>query len=242
MVESTNTPEAPQTVATFTPSPTLAPEYTSTPTPTNTPTPKPTHTPTPTATSTATPVPYIVTENANVRSGPGTAFAIVGSREQGSTLTPLARTFDNEWIQIGNTEWIWSGLVTGKIEQLNVAQNIPSTPTLIPTSTPSSSIPVFTVDDLYNFDDDELDKISKKTIGVVGQFTGFYYWDDGDVDIQLAQSSWQLDCRVFSHDIPELPHLKYGDVITVLGIIDTNQSWLWIVLDPCVFFKKYQDS
>lgn len=117
-------------MATFTATPQQQTPRTLTPTPTNTPHP----------TTTATPTLYVVNSNANVRSGPGTAFPIVGSQEQGDTLTPVARTADGEWLQIGSTEWIWTGLVDGNIAAIQVTHNIPISPTVTPTPLPTSTI------------------------------------------------------------------------------------------------------
>ena len=127
---------APQAVATFTstpspPTPTVI--LTATPIPKPTRTPRPTRIPLPVAT--VTPIPYIVNNNANVRNGPGTNYSIVGSRQQGDILIPVARTTDGEWIQISSVEWIWAGLVDGNIAILPVTHNIPAAPTATPQPT-----------------------------------------------------------------------------------------------------------
>ena len=130
----------PEPMATFTP--VAEPTPTRTPWLKNTPTFTPQVLPTPTPTATVTPVPsptpmpaYVVNNAANIRSGPGTDFKVVGSRNQGHVLNPLARTNDGQWIQIGVGKWIWSGLVTGNIERIAVTHNIPILPTPIPTAT-----------------------------------------------------------------------------------------------------------
>ena len=93
----------------------------------------------PTATATrqptVTPTPeYYVTGGANLRSGPGTNYDIVGGRQPNDVLSPIARTADGEWIQIGQNVWIWSGLVEGNIESLLVTSDLPAAP--VPTATP----------------------------------------------------------------------------------------------------------
>ena len=90
------------------------------PVPTN-PTATATATRRPTATATrqptVTPIPeYYVTGSANLRSGPGTNYDIVGGRQPNDILSPIARTADGEWIQIAENIWIWSGLVEGDVE------------------------------------------------------------------------------------------------------------------------------
>lgn len=93
----------------------------------------------PTATTTrqptVTPTPdYYVTGRANLRSGPGTNYDIVGGRQPNDVLSPIARTADGEWIQIDQNVWIWFGLVEGNVESLPVTSDLPaaSEPTDIP--------------------------------------------------------------------------------------------------------------
>ncbi len=113
----------------MTPAPTLtttaAPSRTATLAPSATPTPAATWTPlsaaTPTATATALPPmatstpegPAVqIQANANLRSGPGTAYPVIGAARTGQLLPVLGQTDD--WWQIalaGRTGWIWSALV-----------------------------------------------------------------------------------------------------------------------------------
>ena len=149
----------PVPIATFTP--VVTPTATRTPWLKNTPTSTPQITPTPTATVTPVPSPtqtsaYVVNNTANVRSGPSTDFNIVGSREQGHVIKPLARTEDGSWIQIGDTEWIWSGLVTGSIDSITVTYDLPTLPTPVPTATdvPIENFhPFCTTDEFFQYTD-----------------------------------------------------------------------------------------
>ena len=87
---------------------------------------------------TVTPSPeYYVTGSANLRSGPGTDYDIVGGRQLNDVLFPIARTADGEWIQIDENIWIWSGLVEGNVEKL------PMMLTPVPTAT-RPPLPTFT--------------------------------------------------------------------------------------------------
>ena len=61
---------------------------------------------------------FSVKDDANVRSGPGTNYKIIGSRKSGDVLVPIAKTVDREWLQLDQDSWIWSGLVAGEIESL----------------------------------------------------------------------------------------------------------------------------
>ncbi|MCX6046452.1 MAG: SH3 domain-containing protein, partial [Chloroflexi bacterium] len=69
----------------------------------------PTMTPTPVATA-STIKPTAIT-NANLRSGPGTEFPILGGTTTGEELTIVARNADNSWLKLNNGGWISTRLV-----------------------------------------------------------------------------------------------------------------------------------
>ncbi|MCL4870966.1 MAG: SH3 domain-containing protein [Anaerolineae bacterium] len=70
-------------------------------------------TPPPPSSGTAT---ATVTTAANIRSGPGTGYHIVGGAQAGQVLTLLGRNHTSQWVQVrlanGTTGWIHGGLVT----------------------------------------------------------------------------------------------------------------------------------
>ena len=65
-------------------------------------TPKPTRTPTPVPTllPTRPPRSRVIVDRANVRAGPGTVYAIVDALARGSSVRPLQRTRDGQWIKL----------------------------------------------------------------------------------------------------------------------------------------------
>ena len=113
--------------------------------------------PTATATRRPTAVPtpeYYVSGSANLRSGPGTNYDIVGGRQPNDVLAPIARTEDGEWIQIDSKIWIWSGLVEGEVASLPVTHDLPE-PTLLPSTADSVADLDFSLDSDpldFNFD------------------------------------------------------------------------------------------
>lgn len=150
---ATSTPT--EEVATQTPTPSPAPTDTPLPVPTNTPLPLPTETPTtvpPTAApeATATPVPDAVVAAAtlNVRSGPGTAFANVGSLEAGEALSVLGQSDNCTWLKIRSDQglegWVAATIGDTVYTSLNLPCNavpvlvVPS-PTSPPQPTPTSA-------------------------------------------------------------------------------------------------------
>ncbi len=81
-----------------------------TPTPTPTP-PPPTITPTPLPPS--GPITGTTTTNANLRSGPGTTFGIVGNTVLGQVVTVITRNEAGDWLQLDSGSWISAALVAG---------------------------------------------------------------------------------------------------------------------------------
>ncbi len=118
------------------PTRTLAPTATVTPTATDTPV-SPTYTPTPEGPA------VVVWANANVRSGPGTAYPIIGGARAGDRLSVTGRF--SEWWQValaGRTGWIWGALVApnAAAAQAPEVTDIPSPPPS-PTSRPPTVAP-----------------------------------------------------------------------------------------------------
>lgn len=82
---------------------------------------KPTATPTTIATATKAALPTatgsvnattgIVNRDANLRSGPGTGFKIVGSAKNGQTVPIIGKNADGSWLQIDTNTWIAAFLV-----------------------------------------------------------------------------------------------------------------------------------
>ncbi len=69
--------------------------------------------------------------NANLRGGPATTYAVVGSVRTGQTLTLIGRNADSSWYQIEGSAWIAAFLVNG------VASNPPE----LSTATPAPAAP-----------------------------------------------------------------------------------------------------
>jgi uncharacterized protein YraI len=74
------------------------------------------HTPTPTGTPTPTPAATAVVQvaTANIRSGPGTAYAVIGQARKGQKLAVTGRDSAGKWWQVdlnGRPGWISAGLV-----------------------------------------------------------------------------------------------------------------------------------
>jgi uncharacterized protein YgiM (DUF1202 family) len=159
IAEATAFGESPETVAptpgpTNTIQPTVTPEPPTSVPPTSTSTVEPTSTlpPTFTPNPTATPVPKVrvSASSANLRSGPGTEFVVVGTANVGDVMTVLATDSGADWFNVvlgtGETGWISTSVVEAidSLNSVSVALTIPAPPTSppIPTSPPApTSLP-----------------------------------------------------------------------------------------------------
>jgi cytoskeleton protein RodZ len=170
-IEPTATPttEAPPTATPAAPTPPLAPsqpgqtvpsDAAATPTessilllPTATPKPveptlpaEPTPTPVP-PTPTPAPQPATVSTLANLRSGPGTEFELVGGVQPGEQINIVGRTEDGLWFLLDSGAWIFAQLIENSPGNVPVAGTTPGatplseepTPTLTPTEIPTEA-------------------------------------------------------------------------------------------------------
>ncbi len=125
----------------------VAPAATQAPAPQATEPPAPTDTPVPTV-ARFTVKPDLTAANVNVRTGPSTAFGIIGTVARGAQFDISGRNVENTWYQFccvgGQTGWIFSSLVN--VENANLitlAANIPATPVPpTPTPVPPTATPV----------------------------------------------------------------------------------------------------
>ena len=111
---------------------------------TNTPVPRATNTPVPpTAAPVAVPHFTVNSERVNVRTGPGTAFSIIGTVEQGDRFDIGGRNGAGDWLEFccvnGQRGWIFAQLliVSQATTSIPLAQFIPAAPA--PANTPVSS-------------------------------------------------------------------------------------------------------
>ena len=62
----------------------------------------------------------VANANANLRSGPGTEYAVAGSTQAGQALTIVGRTPDSSWLQLDSGSWIAAWLIDGTADDLAV--------------------------------------------------------------------------------------------------------------------------
>ncbi len=105
--------------------------------------------PTPTATLTRAPTPTRVplqahtNAGANLRSGPGVGYDVVGVLVENTTVQPVSLSRDRMWLKLGAGAWIYAALVDDIPRGLLLETHLPAPP--LPTATPvptSQSVPV----------------------------------------------------------------------------------------------------
>ena len=114
---------------------------------TNTPVP-PTNTPVP-PTDTPVSVPHFTvnSDQVNVRTGPGTAFSIIGTVEQGGRFDIGGRNGAGDWLEFccvnGQRGWIYAPLLvlSHDISTIPISANIPAVPTATNTPVPPTAAP-----------------------------------------------------------------------------------------------------
>lgn len=77
--------------------------------------------------------------SANLRAGPGTTYAIVGTVRSGQSLNLIGRNADGAWVQIEGGAWIATFLVNGTMATPPAAPSLPAPgpkPTVAPVATP----------------------------------------------------------------------------------------------------------
>lgn len=180
-------------------------------TPTNvpdTPTPVPTHTPIPPPTAVPTVEDKRATVNsqygANLRAGPGRAYAAIGVLEQGAKVTAIAQTRDRQWIQLENG-WVFHNLLDGIPANLPLPRSIPSPPTPTPlpptaTATPAPSTPTLVptptprlgdFEDPFHYNEEPNDPFED---GLSIKLTQAIYGDDDAISNYMERPIGQ-DCR-----------------------------------------------
>lgn len=97
----------------------------------------------PTATPAAAEV--VISQQINVRGGPGTNYNIIGGAQPGQRFPVTGKNQAGDWWQInynGQAGWVFGQLVTTQnVEQVALAQNIPPAPTAAPPP-PATNTPV----------------------------------------------------------------------------------------------------
>ena len=228
------------------------------------PTPRPMTTPTKRPTPTPAPQSSVNT-GANLRGGPGIGYPIIGGLPAGSPVEVKARTESGDWLQLASGAWIAAFLIDDAPPRLPIATNIPAlpTPTFTPvpvvTPTPTNqprpttpparptaepTIPILQVPELFALKQESPTLFKalydNQIIGAIGEVGDFYYYVNGDVDIELVTEellgtkfSW-FDCHVPADYTNNLQDVLIGDIVGVIGMVDPDPYVDYvIVLDPC---------
>ena len=91
----------------------------------------------------STPASPTANRNANLRSGPGTIYTVVGSTKIGDDLQIIARNADGSWLQLASGEWIAAFLIDNgpDTSDLPIASEILTQPTPVATVIAAATTP-----------------------------------------------------------------------------------------------------
>lgn len=78
----------------------------------------------------------VVNQNANLRAGPGTEFAIVGAASAGQSVEIIGSNSREDWLQLAKDTWIAAFLVNVALPPAATATTPVATPLLVPAATP----------------------------------------------------------------------------------------------------------
>lgn len=105
----------------------------------------PTEAPTVAPTATPAAAEVVISQQINVRGGPGTNYNVIGGAQPGQRFPVTGKNQAGDWWQInynGQAGWVFGQLVTTQnVEQVAIAQNIPPAPTA-PPPPPATNTPV----------------------------------------------------------------------------------------------------
>ena len=181
---------------------------------TNTPMP-PTNTPVP-PTNTPVSVPHFTVNSnqVNVRTGPGTAFSIIGTVEQGGRFDIGGRNGAGDWLEFccvnGQRGWIYAQLVILSVDvsTIPISENIPAVPTATNTPVPPTATPAppsqptptpgglgiriepenrcssYDADDYSYPQSVEPQIVAQQGGRIYGPYTGTYFASTGETDIE----------------------------------------------------------
>lgn len=126
---------------------------------------------------------------ANLRAGPGTAYAVVGGTQTGQLLDIVARNSDASWFELATGEWIAAFLVDNleAPTALPVAEDIPEPP--VPTANqPSDEIEASSSSSpsIYAIGDEIQGKGWRFNVKEVHKRKAVYFYDDPHV----AMNNW----------------------------------------------------
>ncbi|MCC6167725.1 MAG: lamin tail domain-containing protein [Caldilineaceae bacterium] len=179
-----------------------------------------------------TPTPVMPTANgsANLRSGPGNEYLIVGRTQDGRPLTVVARDQSGDWLQLAGGEWIATFFVRNAPQGLPVAAPIPT-----PEGTPSPA-PVGPRLGELSYDGTAPRTEADEYIEIVNEgaalnLAGWVLMDDDGSRFVFPEHTMQPGdrCRVYTNEIhPESCGFSFG----LSRGIWTNAGDVAILVDP----------